>query len=171
MSLFRVIVLLLTTLPMAVSAPSGGAEPFWIWHAGKQAKAEELHARRKFHVGNRVRTAELLVAKNSPAEFFLNGKPLAVVGGKVDVTSRLRLGRNVLAARMRAEQRRGFIALLVVTLKSGQTQVIPTDREWRTSVLAGAQWTALDFEDAGWKPAAMLAPHGAEPWGRVLSGD
>ena len=167
----RFIALLLTALPLLLPAAPGGSEPFWIWHAGKRAKADQLHARRQFHISNRVHAADLLVAENSPAKFFLNGKPLPVEGGKVDVTSRLRLGRNVLAAQTRADPRRGFIALLVVTLQSGQTQLFATDRDWKIAVGEEPDWTALDFDDAKWEAAVMLAPHGAKPWGRVLSWD
>lgn len=148
-----------------------GSLPFWIWHADKKAKVEELFLRRQFHVSNRVRSAELLLARDSTGAVFLNGRRLVTKDGRIDVTSHLRLGRNVLAAKTRTAKQPGFIALLVVTLTTGQRDVVLTDREWKTSLTAEPDWTALDFDDTKWPPAKALAPHGAKPWGDVLHRD
>lgn len=161
-------IILILALLTATPGARGGAEPFWIWHAPDAEKSDEMFARRQFHVSNRVRSAELLVAKDANTRLFLNGQPVTANDGSADVTSRLRLGRNVLATHAKAAKRPGFIALLVVTLNSGQRTVIATDREWKISGKNAPDWTDLAFDDSAWKAAAMLAPHGAKPWGKML---
>lgn len=165
-SILVVLGLVLTDLPVCA-----GSEPFWIWHTGDGQSASELFARRTFHVSNRVRSAELRVVGGATNRVHLNGAPLDFSSRDVDVTSLLRLGRNVLSVQTRAEKRPGLIALLVITLTTGQRHVIASDREWKTAGRDSPEWTALDFDDSAWASAKSLAPHGAEPWGKVLRRD
>ena len=131
-----------------------------------------MFARRKFHVSNRVRSAELRVAGAGDTGLFLNGKPLAAKDGAVDVTSRLRLGRNVLATHAKSGKgRSGFIALLVVTLQTGQRHIVATGRDWKASPDNSPNWHTRGFDDSRWPDAKALAPHGAAPWGNVLHRD
>jgi hypothetical protein len=147
--------------------------PTWIWHA--QEQGENLFARKKFHVQNRVHSAELRICADDGATIYLNGREIlpAVTGRKAqrkDVTSRLRLGRNVLAAKVaKGRGERGFIAMLVVTLSTGKQLMINSDFSWKASPRNSTGWYRLDFNDSQWLAASMLAPHGAKPWGPVLN--
>ena len=146
--------------------------PGWIWHGDKGG--DDLFARRKFHVHNRVHSAELRICADDGATVYLNGKEIlaAVKGRKVqrlNMTSRLRLGRNVLAAKVdRKSGERGFIAVLLVTLTTGRQLLINSDHTWKTSPTNSAKWTDLAFDDSRWPAARVLAMHGAKPWGRIL---
>jgi len=165
---------ILTSICLLLAATAAGAQaPAWIWHSGPVS--DSLFARKKFHVHNRVRSAELRVCADDGAQIFLNGRAILppVKGRRTqrkDVTSLLRLGRNVLAAKVEKDSgERGFIALLVVTLSTGKRLLINTDASWKASAHNSADWYQLDFNDAAWPEAKTLAPHGARPWGPVLS--
>ena len=159
-------ILLLAALPAAAQVP------VWIWHAEKDG--DNLFTRKKFHVHNRVNAAELRICADDGAQVFLNGRPILppVTGRKMqrkDVTSLLRLGRNVLAAKVtKGPGERGFIAMLVVTLSTGKRLMINSDYSWKASAANSSGWHQLDFNDSRWQEARMLAPHGAKPWGPVL---
>ncbi len=153
----------------AVSAQA----PVWIWHG--QEQGENLFARKKFHVHNRVHSAELRICADDGATIYLNGREIlpAITGRKPqtkNVTSQLRLGRNVLAAKVDNKTgKRGFIAMLVITLSTGKRILIKSDYSWKASPGNSSGWYQLDFNDSRWQEAKMLAPHGAEPWGPVLN--
>ncbi len=144
----------------------------WIWHG--DGDGSRSFVRKQFHVSNRVRSAELRVCADDSAKVYLNGKALSESAGtskplKADVTSRLRLGRNVLAAEAtNADGPRGVVALLIVTLVSGKRQIVATDITWKAAPHNSVGWFELEFDDSKWKSATMIAPHGAKPWGAVL---
>ncbi|MBE1488428.1 family 78 glycoside hydrolase catalytic domain [Plantactinospora soyae] len=100
-----------------------------------------------------------------------------------DVTSRLRAGRNVLAALCYSPQERGFLAQLVVVFADGTRQVFATGDGWRSRRAGGWRppsgttgggyyqapqeyidarrepvgWTGTGFDDHDWEPA-VAAP-------------
>jgi len=161
-------------LAFVVWVSSAAAQtPLWIWNPAKIS--DTLFVRKKFHIHNRVRSAEIRVCADDGARVFLNGiEVLPPKSGRMvqhkDVTSRLRLGRNVLAIRVdRTGGERGLIALLTATLTTGKQQIIATDFSWKTSESETAGWRSVDFDDSNWPKARSIAPHGAPPWGPILS--
>ncbi len=84
----------------------------------------------------------------------------------------LQAGANVLA--VRAENRpapssnpAGLIARLAVTLADGKPMVVVSDGSWRADNELRPQWEQTAFDDAAWKPAAVSAPFGGGPWGKI----
>ncbi|WP_428308917.1 alpha-L-rhamnosidase N-terminal domain-containing protein [Lacipirellula sp.] len=92
----------------------------------------------------------------------------------VDVTSRLKPGRNALAvegenlASQVTANPAGLMACLEIELADGQKLVVQSDESWRSAQeLSGehSAWTAADFDDSPWRSVAKLAAYGAAPWG------
>ena len=82
-------------------------------------------------------------------------------------------GANLLA--VRAENRpapssnpAGLIVRLAVTLADGKQLVVVSDGSWRADSELRSQWEQLAFDDASWKTAAVSAPFGGGPWGKVV---
>ena len=83
-----------------------------------------------------------------------------------------RAGANLLA--VRAENRpapsknpAGLIARLAVTLADGKRVVVVSDGSWRAENETRPQWEQPAFDDSAWKPAAVAAPFGGGPWGKI----
>lgn len=147
--------------------------PLWIWNPTENSNS--IFVRKQIHIHNRVHTAKLVVCADDGARVFLNGHEILApkTGRKPqekDITSRLRLGRNTVAMRVdRKKGQRGLVGLLTVTLTTGKQQIIATDFSWKTSEAEFENWTQIDYDDSNWPKARPIAPHGAQPWGPVLS--
>jgi len=157
------------------------AVPGWIWYPEgrpvEDAPAETRYFRLRFDVPATVRAAELRVASDDACEVFLNGAPVGIhetwqraavfaVGGL------LKTGANVLA--VRAENRpaptrnpAGLIARLSVTLARGELILFVSDGSWRVNQERHPLWETVSFDDSTWKPAAVVAPFGGGPWGKI----
>lgn len=166
-------ILLLLTLGWLTTVNAQSKPPLWIWNPTKNSDA--LFARKQFHIHNRVNAAEIRVCADDGARVFLNGVEILPpkAGRKPqrkDITSLLRLGRNVLAIQVnRTPGERGLIALLTATLATGKQQIIGSDFSWHTAESEEKDWQSLDFDASNWPSARVVAPHGAPPWGPVLN--
>lgn len=156
-------------------------EPNWIWfpegQPAQDAPAAARFFRCQFEIPGEVRSAELRLAADDAGEAFLNGTRVGLqetwqraavfpAGGLV------RPGRNVLA--VRAENRpapsknpAGLIVRLTVKLARGGLLDFVSGTNWRTEKVESPQWQEPDFDDAAWPPAAIAAPFGAGPWGKI----
>lgn len=87
----------------------------------------------------------------------------------------------------------GFLCELVIKSADGQVMHVGSDSEWRTTVCPIfnrkapritrqfefeeqvdarqeiPRWNAVNFDDAGWQPAAVIAPANGEPWGPLTA--
>jgi hypothetical protein len=165
----------------AAEAPAAEAAPTWIWYpegnATQDAPAATRFFRRRFDLPGEVRAAELRVAADDACEVFLNGQRV----GSHETWQRtapfavgplLKAGDNLLA--VRAENRpapsknpAGLIARLAVTLADGRQHVVVSDGSWRAENELRPQWEQASFDDASWKAAAVSAPLGGGPWGKI----
>jgi hypothetical protein len=157
------------------------AVPSWIWYPeGKpvdDAPAATRYFRCRFEVPAEVRAAELRLAADDACEVFLNGLRLGAHDTwqrTIDfaVGKRLTTGANVLA--VRAENKpfsgknpAGLIARLVITLAEGKTVTVASSTSWRAEKEERPQWERPEFDDSAWKAAAIAAPFGGGPWGRI----
>ncbi|MCY3020688.1 MAG: hypothetical protein NTW87_16850 [Planctomycetota bacterium] len=163
--------------------PPSGAEapPSWIWYPeGKPAEdapAEARFFRRCFEVPAGIAQAELRISADDACEVFVNG----VRVGSHDtwqhaavfaLEKHLKPGRNLLA--VRAENRpaptknpAGLIVQLSVTLAGGKHVAVVSDASWRTEKASPPQWEQPAFDDSTWKAAAIAAPLGGGPWGKI----
>jgi putative heme-binding domain-containing protein len=157
----RVIALLLLAAPLAAQAPPGAS---WIWRADS-ADDQRAWFVAEFTLERAPDRAELLLAADNHVQAFLNGQAVADVDdwhelAVIDVAAALVAGRNVLA--LAAVNDGGRAALLGGLLVDG-TPVFATDAATRAFASEPPGWPA----PTGGAPAVIVAPYGAQPWGRV----
>ena len=167
---------------VARSAMSGGASPSWIWfpegHPAQDAPAEARLFRCTFELPSAgVRRAELSIASDDACEVFLNGIRIGAhdtwqQAVAFAVAKHLRPGHNVLAVRAEnkpapSKNPAGLIACLPVTLADGKQVTVVSNGSWRTAKEERPGWQQVGFDDSSWKAAAVAAPLGGGPWGRI----
>ncbi|MCU0977531.1 MAG: hypothetical protein MUF25_00005, partial [Pirellulaceae bacterium] len=165
----------------AAASPAAEAAPNWIWYpegnATQDAPAATRFFRRRVDLPGEARAAELRVAADDACEVFVNGRR----AGSHETWQRtalfavgplLKAGDNLLA--VRAENRpapsknpAGLIARLAVTLADGKQLVVVSDSSWRVENELQPQWEQVALDDASWKAAAVSAPFGGGPWGKI----
>ncbi|MBM4092360.1 MAG: hypothetical protein FJ276_23490 [Planctomycetes bacterium] len=161
--------------------PASDTIPHWIWYpegdATQNAPAAARFFRRRFELPRGIGSATLRVAADDACEVFLNGTRVASHdtwqrAAVLPVGPLLHAGENVLA--VRAENRpapssnpAGLIARLTVTLADGSQCVVASDGSWRAAQEFQPQWEQAAFDDASWRGAAVSAPFGAGPWGKI----
>jgi len=168
--------------PASATVPAAAdAAPNWIWYpegnATQDVPAEPRFFRRRFELPAEVRAAELRVAADDACEVFLNGQSVGAHQtwqrtAVFAVEALLKAGENVLA--VQAENRpapsknpAGLIVRLAVTLADGRQRVVVSDGAWRAAKELQPQWDQPAFADNGWTPAAIAAPFGGGPWGKI----
>lgn len=166
-----------------VSQPTSGGlrVPQWIWYPeGKpveDAPAASRYFRCRFDLPTAVRKAELRISADDACEVFLNGKPVGkqadwMKPAVFDLTPGIVAGSNLLA--VRAENRpaphanpAGLIAHLTIDLADGSRRFIGTDTGWKAERQPPADWNQPAMNDAAWPAAAISAPFGSGPWGKL----
>ena len=170
--------------PTAEPARGAEAPAAWIWFPEGRAAEDAPVAPRFFRrtlelpAGAAVVRAELAIAADDACEVFVNG---ARVGAHdtwqravaLDAAKHLRGGRNVLAVRAEnrpapvAKNPAGLIARLRVWLADGTVAGVVSDAAWLASKAGPEGWEAPGHDDSGWSAAAVAAPFGGGPWGRI----
>jgi hypothetical protein len=168
--------------PREGTAPAN-PDPNWIWFpAGDPtqdapATAHAFRCRFELPASPPVLSAELRVAADDACEVFLNGRRIGAHStwqraATFAVGTWLRPGTNLLA--IRADNRpapsknpAGLIARLDVGFSDTTRQVLISDGAWRVGPPGAPQWDQPTFNDDAWQPAAVAAPYGGGPWGRI----
>jgi len=163
--------------------PARGTEavPSWIWYPEgdpvQDAPAEARCFRCRFTLPAKARAAELRIAADDACEVYLNGKRVGSNetwqrAAVFSVGGMLHAGVNLLA--VRAENRpapsknpAGLLARLAVTLADGKQVTVVSDGTWRVENRAHPKWEQAALDDSAWKPAAVAAPFGGGPWGKI----
>ena len=129
---------LLPIVLLAGISTLGAQTPEWIWFQ-KTSGAETRFFRKTFAVENKVTRAELTATADDGLEVFLNGEQVlenATWGTpvKVNVTAKIRPGKNALAIRARNgdASAAGALAQLALTSAAGR-QLIVTDASWKAA--------------------------------------
>ena len=161
------------------------ALPSWIWFPEGRpvhdAPTEVRYFRRTFRVaaGARIGRADLRIACDDACEVFINGSRIGAhnrwqrAAVFAEIGKLIRPGKNVLA--VRAENRpanvknnpAGLIARLTVFMGDGKGLTVVSDDAWRAEKVKRPGWPKADFDDSAWKTAAIAAPFGGGPWGRI----
>jgi hypothetical protein len=157
------------------------AAPQWIWYpegdSTKNAAAATRYFRCHFTLPSEASVAVLRAAADDACEMYLNGQRVGVHetwqrASVIDVGHLLRSGQNLLA--VRAENRpapslnpAGLIVRLSVTLNDGRQIIVVSDGSWRTDNELRPKWEQPEADDTSWKTAAVSAPWGGAPWGKI----
>ena len=167
----------LSCFAIASLAPAArGEDPKaqWVWLGGGE-ESQKVAFRKSFEVGGDVKQARIAATCDNVFQLFLNGQP--VLSGdswnrleSVDVTAKLKPGKNTLAALGTDEGGlAGFILRMDVVDKSGKVMTLVTDASWKGASAAtplAANWNSAGFDDASWKAVAIKGAVGAGnlPW-------
>ncbi|XRQ14062.1 family 78 glycoside hydrolase catalytic domain [Actinomadura welshii] len=155
----------------------------WIWYPegdpATEAPAGTRYFRGTFDLASVPDGARLVMTADDGFTAWVNG---AEAGGRdpdpnqenwrrpivVDVTSKLREGRNVIA--VEATNGRASPAGLLgrLELPGQDPETFDTGADWRTANEEPAgDWRAAGFDDDGWEKAKGLTQWGGAPWGEV----
>jgi putative heme-binding domain-containing protein len=167
----------LSCFAIASLAPAArGEDPKaqWVWLGGGE-ESQKVAFRKSFEVGGDVKQARIAATCDNVFQLFLNGQP--VLSGdswnrleSVDVTAKLKPGKNTLAALGTDEGGlAGFILRMDVVDKAGKVMTLVTDASWKGASAAtplAANWNSAGFDDASWKAVAIKGAVGAGnlPW-------
>ena len=153
----------------------------WIWLPGGEpatsSAAGDRYFRASFEIqpGSHVVKAVCVMGAEHEFELFLNGEH----AGKgddvyspqvIDVTSRTKIGSNLLAVRAKNEgagKPAGLIGAVRVEFATGQPLIFGTSGKWKSAETAPADWEKAGFNDSGWSAARDLGGFGMKPWGEV----
>jgi putative heme-binding domain-containing protein len=149
----------------------------WVWHAGQvepSATEEQCFLRHVFTLSGGWETAFLEVALDDRGSVFLNGERLG--GGsnwqrplKWNVSTRLKQGRNLIAVHAENRQEKaGIIVRLHVQRREGPHTHIRSGATWKASTHSVEGWQKLEFDDAAWPSAKVIASLGEDTWGQVF---
>jgi alpha-L-rhamnosidase len=89
-----------------------------------------------------------------------------------DITTRLEPGKTYVFGLTGSHDEKsknsgGVIGKLTIEFADGETQVIPTDENWKVSASADTDWNSADFIDSKWATPKVLGSAGMEPWGET----
>jgi len=162
--------------------------PRWIWTAGEDAlkhpKEGKHQFRFDFDLEQRPAEATLLITGKDTVSAAVNGKQVLEAApappwgslytwgtfGKLDVTSDLLVGKNLLAAEANVVSpgqngSAGLIALLRLKMPDGKVKRYVSDSTWKSVDAAQGSWRAADYDDSRWKETAVAAQLGDDPLG------
>jgi len=135
----------------------------WIW--ADKPSDPTVCFRRTIAVERDV-DAFVLITADDQYEWYLNGNRLGDGKHWEQLTTwwvKLRQGKNVIA--VKAANASGPCGLLAEIRYAGQS--LGTDNQWKTSVAPAADWNKVEFDDASWGKAVVIAKLGAQPWGTL----
>ncbi|WP_285695821.1 family 78 glycoside hydrolase catalytic domain [Actinomadura sp. NBRC 104412] len=158
----------------------------WIWYPegdpAAGAPAGSRYFRGSFDLSGAVQRGRLVMTADDGFTAWVNGEQVAdVEAGNdnwrrpvlVDVTGKLRQGRNTIAVKATnaSASPAGLLGRLEVTTAEG-VRTIDTSGDWRTvKDEPSGDWQAIGYDDSSWQAAKVAAAWGSGPWGRPQPAD
>ncbi|HHX40369.1 MAG TPA: hypothetical protein GX715_10425, partial [Armatimonadetes bacterium] len=150
-------------------------EARWIWHP---TSGDNVTAgfRKAFDLpAGKVEHALLLVTADDTFTLFLNGQKVGEDGEQdgwrtpelIDIASRLRPGRNVLAVLVREFASAEGLILQGDLRVNGRRIPLKTDASWKVALAPPDGWEAPGFDDSGWVAAREVGRPPVAPWGAL----
>ncbi|GAA2073710.1 family 78 glycoside hydrolase catalytic domain [Actinomadura alba] len=158
----------------------------WIWYPEGEpasgAPAGTRYFRGSFDLDGAAQRARLVMTADDGFTAWINGEQVADVAAgndnwrrpvAVDVTGKLKQGRNTIAVRATnvvtdaSQSPAGLLGRLEVTTAEG-VRNIDTSAAWRTvNAEPSGDWRATGYDDSAWPAAKIAAAWGSGPWGNV----
>jgi alpha-L-rhamnosidase len=162
--------------------------PSWIWTSGEDALKHPKPGKHQFRLAFDLKQlpagATLLITGKDTVSAAIDGKQVLEAAApppwgalytwgtfrKLEVTSNLQLGKNVLAAETNVvgpgqNGSAGLIALLRLRMPDGKIVRYISDTSWKSTEGAQGDWQAVDFNDQDWHSATIAAQLGDDPLG------
>lgn len=151
----------------------------WIWATETYGKDNSpAYLRKAFDLAvapAQLTEARAQVTADDSYKLWINGQPVTETSDTdgwrtpemIDLRPYLQAGRNVMAVEARdVSSAEGF--LLEGALQgAGVSLELTSDGNWKAAGEAPEGWEAPGFDDAGWKPAKVIAAAGGPPWGHL----
>ena len=150
----------------------------WIWfpegNPASSAPAGKRYFRASFDIpgGVKIKKARFTITVDDSGVLYVNGKLAGKAAGgwnkfdTIDVTKRLKSGRNVLAVEgaNSGVNPAGVIGRLEIRPVKGKAITVVTDGKWRASKTAPSGWRGAKFDDSSWPKAKVLGPLNIGAW-------
>lgn len=179
MSLAALVVALTPAASSAQGPKKGKAAPRWIWLGPKAAEEQTVHFRKEIEVGQRITGARLYGTCDNHMTVYVDGKQ--ILSSDSWETPVFRDVSDIFAVKGKPAKRKHLIAVaarneggpaglvlqLVLESPKGASQVIATDASWKACEKPAAGWQAVDFDDAAWPQATVVASLGGGSWKNI----
>ncbi len=149
-----------------IVAPSAAAktEREWIWCAGERSESRsgEAFFRRTMDLPE-VEKAFVEFEAGDNCEVYVNGRRVGTSKAartveRVDVTTAIRPGKNIIAIRASSRQSDGAGLKVGFMFKptDAKWRIVVSDTEWLSSKMAAQNWQLLRFDDSKWTAANSI---------------
>lgn len=125
------------------------------------------HYRHPFVIKGQVEKAEWV----GHGTVYINGGQVSIKESRIDVTSSLKQGKNILCISASvARPQYQIIGRLTIKLADGVQQIVQTDgSDWRISLVPkkapkDLSWLKLDYDDSRWQKATIIDPGKRKIW-------
>jgi hypothetical protein len=144
----------------------------WIW-ANSAGTGEFAWFQKTFSLATIPDRAQLFVSCDNEAEIWINGKPLGKnpdwrTPSVFDLRPLLVEGENLIAVAAKDWSKGEGKAALVALASLGKGNYLGTDASWTVSAKIRPRWNRV-ADPKGFSAAAIVAVHGAGPWGPTFA--
>ena len=151
-------------VPSTTPVPSAKTEREWIWTSDSlsDSRIGDAYFRRVMELPD-IEKAFLEFEAAESCEVFVNGRRVGTSKAartveRVDVTTAVRPGKNIIAIRASNRQKDGLGLKVGFMFKPTEAKwrIVVSDAEWKSSKTASQNWQLLRFDDSQWIPAVSI---------------
>lgn len=147
----------------------------WIWHPEERGDKARVYFRRRFNVPESAKVTRALIRISADNKYtlFVNGKREGYSDiwksfEDYEVSKHLQTGVNVVAVQAANDDGPcGMVLGMRIECDDKVALELKSDGTWNTAGVAPGGWYTPEFDDTGWKGAAVLGEYGCEPWGTL----
>jgi alpha-L-rhamnosidase len=148
---------------------------YWIWHPTEKDVDKIVYLRKSFKLPKKkVKTALIRTTADNYFTAYINGKEVGngdqwTTVYEFDVKQILKSGKNLVAvqAANNLGDVCGFIFSLKIEFDDGSSQVINSDKTWKTLDKKKRGWENIKYKDKKWKKVTVIEKYGGSSWGRI----
>ena len=145
-------------------SPTAKTEREWIWHSDPQSDSRigDAYFRRVMDLPE-IEKAFIEFEAGESCEVFVNGRRVGTSKAarsveRVDVTTAIRPGKNIIAIRASNRQIDGSGLKVGFMFKPSDSKwrIVVSDVEWKSNKIASQNWQLLRFDDSKWGVASII---------------
>ncbi len=148
---------------------------FWIWHPTEKDVDKLVYFRKNFQLPKKkIKTALIRTTADNYFTAYINEKEVGNGDSwqtvyEFDVKQILKKGKNQVA--VQAANNLGDVCGLIFSLRvefdDGSSQIINSDKTWKTSDRKKRGWEKVKFKDKKWEKVTVIEKYGGSGWGRI----
>ena len=145
-------------------SPTAKTEREWIWYADSHSESRrgDAYFRRVMDLPD-IEKAFIEFEADESCEVFVNGKRVGTSKAarsveRVDVSTAVRAGKNIIAIRASNRQSDGVGLKIGFMFKpiDSKWRIVVSDADWKASKMASQNWQLLRFDDSKWNAAISI---------------